>query len=91
MQRLKFQNINSELVVILRKVYNSPLFLDALNINGIQTSVEGLSDMLVRVQKALGEYFEKERQRFACFYFIGDEDLLEIIGNSSDIHRTESI
>jgi dynein heavy chain 1 len=85
----RFQNINSELFVILRKVYKSPLVLDVLNINGIQTSIERLSDMLGRVQKALGEYFEKERQRFARFYFIGDEDLLEIIGNSSDIHRTE--
>lgn len=85
----RFQNINSELFVILRKVYKSPLVLDVLNINGIQGSIERLADMLGKVQRALGEYFEKERQRFARFYFIGDEDLLEIIGNSTDIKRTE--
>lgn len=85
----RFQNINSELFVILRKVYKSPLVLDVLNIPGIQTSIERLADLLNKVQKALGEYFEKERQRFARFYFIGDEDLLEIIGNSQDISRTE--
>jgi dynein heavy chain 1 len=85
----RFQNINSELFVILRKVSKSPLVLDVLNIPGIQVSIERLADMLGKVQKALGEYFEKERQRFGRFYFVGDEDLLEIIGNSNDIHRTE--
>ncbi|ANB15357.1 dynein heavy chain [Sugiyamaella lignohabitans] len=85
----RFQNINSELFVILRKVYKSTLILDVLNISGIQPSIERLAELLEKVQKALGEYFEKERQRFSRFYFIGDEDLLEIIGNSTDIRRVE--
>lgn len=85
----RFQSINSELFVVLRKVYKSPLILDVLNIPGVQQSIERLSDLLAKVQKALGEYYEQERQRFARFYFIGDEDLLEIIGNSNDIKRVE--
>lgn len=85
----RFQSINSELFLILRKVYKSPLVLDILNIPGIQQSIERLADLLSKVQKALGEYYEQERQRFARFYFIGDDDLLEIIGNSNDIQRVE--
>lgn len=85
----RFQSINSEFFVILRKVYKSPLILDVLNIPGVQQSIERLADLLAKVQKALGEYYEQERQRFARFYFIGDEDLLEIIGNSNDTHRVE--
>lgn len=85
----RFQSINSEFFVILRKVYKSPLIIDVLNIPGVQQSIERLADLLGKVQKALGEYYEQERQRFARFYFIGDEDLLEIIGNSNDIHRVE--
>jgi dynein heavy chain 1, cytosolic len=27
---------------------------------------------------------EDQRRKFARFYFVGDEDLLEIIGNSKD-------
>lgn len=38
-----------------------------------------MSDNLAKVQKALGDYLEKQRSQFARFYFIGDEDLLEII------------
>ena len=41
--------------------------------------------MLQKIQKALGDYLEKQRQNFARFYFVGDEDLLEIIGNSKEI------
>jgi len=41
--------------------------------------------MLSKIQKALGDYLERQRQSFARFYFVGDEDLLEIIGNSKEI------
>jgi len=36
------------------------------------------------IQKALGEYLEKQRREFARFYFLGDDDLLEILGNSGE-------
>lgn len=47
--------------------------------------LERLSDLLSRIQKALGEYLEKQREQFARFYFVGDEDLLEMIGNARDV------
>jgi dynein heavy chain 1 len=43
--------------------------------------------LLNKIQKALGEYLERERASFPRFDFVGDEDLLEIIGNSKDILR----
>ncbi len=72
---------------MMKKVYKSPFVLDVLNIQGIQKSLERLADLLNKIQKALGEYLERERSSFPRFYFVGDEDLLEIIGNSKDILR----
>ncbi len=78
----RFQNINTEFLTVMKKVYKSPFVLDVLNIPGVQKSLERLADLLSKIQKALGEYLERERANFPRFYFVGDEDLLEIIGNS---------
>ncbi|KAK2746366.1 hypothetical protein FQN57_003248 [Myotisia sp. PD_48] len=83
----RFQNINSEFFAVMKKVYKSPFILDVLAITGVQKSLERLAELLNKIQKALGEYLEKERVSFPRFYFVGDEDLLEIIGNSNDTLR----
>ncbi|GBE78470.1 Dynein heavy chain, cytoplasmic [Sparassis crispa] len=83
----RFQNINTEFLAVMKKVYKSPFVIDVMNIQGIQKSLERLADLLNKIQKALGEYLERERASFPRFYFVGDEDLLEIIGNSKEILR----
>ncbi|KAF2861004.1 hypothetical protein K470DRAFT_257348 [Piedraia hortae CBS 480.64] len=83
----RFANINSEFMSVLKKVYRSPQVLEVLHIPDVQRSLERLADLLNKIQKALGEYLEKERVAFPRFYFVGDEDLLEIIGNSNDTVR----
>ena len=40
------------------------------------------ADTLNNIQKALGDYLEKQRVAFPRFFFIGDDTLLEIIGNA---------
>ncbi|KAI9731342.1 MAG: hypothetical protein M1834_005245 [Cirrosporium novae-zelandiae] len=83
----RFGNINSEFFAVMKKVYKSPFVLDVLAISGVQKSLERLAELLNKIQKALGEYLERERVSFPRFYFVGDEDLLEIIGNSNDSNR----
>ena len=73
----------------MRKVAKAPLVLDVLNIQGVQRALERLADLLGKIQKALGEYLERERASFPRFYFVGDEDLLEIIGNSKNVARLQ--
>jgi dynein heavy chain 1 len=63
--------------------------LDVVHIQGAQKILERLADMLTKIQKALGEYLERERNSFPRFYFVGDEDLLEILGNSKDLVRIQ--
>ena len=35
-------------------------------------------------QKALNDFLEDKRQKFSRFYFIGDDDLLEILGQAQN-------
>eukprot|EP01156_Anaeramoeba_ignava_P005921 Anaeramoba_ignava/a347318_420.p1 GENE.a347318_420~~a347318_420.p1 ORF type:complete len:2859 (+),score=994.33 a347318_420:263-8839(+) len=85
----KFRNIDNDFLITMKKVVKSPHILDVLNLPGIQNSLERLSDMLSKIQKALGEYLEKQRSAFPRFYFVGDEDLLEIIGHSKDVVKIQ--
>jgi dynein heavy chain 1 len=87
MESSRFQNINSEFLSVMKKVSRQPFVLEVLNISGVQKSLERLAELLNKIQKALGEYLERERVSFPRFYFVGDEDLLEIIGNSNDTLR----
>ena len=63
--------------------------MDTINIPGILKSLEKLADFLAKIQHALGKYLEWERVLFLRFYFIGDEDLLGIIGNSKNIDKLQ--
>ncbi|CAM9594499.1 unnamed protein product [Lampetra planeri] len=85
----RFQSISTEFLALMKKVSKSPLVMDVLNIPGVQRSLERLADLLGKIQKALGEYLERERSSFPRFYFVGDEDLLEIIGNSKNVAKLQ--
>ncbi|KAM9294157.1 cytoplasmic dynein 1 heavy chain 1 [Gastrophryne carolinensis] len=85
----RFQSISTEFLSLMKKVTKSPLVMDVLSIQGVQRSLERLADLLGKIQKALGEYLERERSSFPRFYFVGDEDLLEIIGNSKNVAKLQ--
>lgn len=78
----RFNIVSTEFLGIMKKVNAAPRILEIVNIQGAQRILERLADMLTKIQKALGEYLERERSSFPRFYFVGDEDLLEILGNS---------
>ena len=82
-----FRTINSRFFDIMKQVAKAPNVMDVLDIENIQSRLEELAVLLSKIQKALGEYLERERISFPRFYFVGDEDLLEIIGNSADTTR----
>ena len=51
---------------------------------GLQGKLESSIETLASIQAALGEYLQKQRAAFPRFFFVGDEDLLEILGNGKD-------
>lgn len=85
----RFQSVSTEFLGLMKKVNKSPLVMDVVNVPNVQRQLERLADLLTKIQKALGEYLERERASFPRFYFVGDEDLLEIIGNSKNISRLQ--
>lgn len=85
----KFKNIDSEFTKLMKTVNKDPRVLEILKISNIEKTLLNFITQLEHIQKALGDYLEKQRQNFARFYFVGDEDLLEIIGNSKEIKNIQ--
>ncbi|KAF6768135.1 hypothetical protein AHF37_06451 [Paragonimus kellicotti] len=85
----RFQSVSTEFLGLMKKVSKSPLVMDVLNISKVDRQLERLADLLTKIQRSLGEYLERQRSSFPRFYFVGDEDLLEIIGNSKNVPRLQ--
>ena len=82
----KFRNVDSEFIALMKKVQQRMRVLEICqNVENLQKNLERIYDALEKIQKALSDYLETQRQAFSRFYFVGDEDLLEIIGNSKNI------
>ncbi|OAV85158.1 hypothetical protein PTTG_30742, partial [Puccinia triticina 1-1 BBBD Race 1] len=69
----------------MKRVFKSLYVLDVIQIPEVLKTLYKLVEALGKLQKALGEYLEHEQSSFPRFYFVGDEDLLKILGNSKDI------
>jgi len=66
--------VSTEFLALMKKVAKSPLVMDVLNINNVQRQLERLADLLSKIQKALGEYLERERSsfpRYGAYSLIG--------------------
>ena len=81
----RFKSIDNEFVALMNQVSRNPVVIEVVSsIKGLDHTLRRLKDLLEKIQRALGAYLEKQRRQFPRFYFVGDEDLLEIIGNSKD-------
>jgi dynein heavy chain 2 len=54
------------------------------DVPGIKETLETILSQLDMCQKALNSYLEEKRSKFSRFYFIGDDDLLEILGQAKN-------
>jgi dynein heavy chain 1 len=80
----RFKSVDSEFIALMRRIASKPYAMEVLNIDNLQRTLERLVNLMIVIQRALGEYLAKQRSDFSRFYFLGDDDLLEIMGNAAE-------
>ena len=70
--------VGTEFLGLMKKVAKTPAVLEVVNIPNVQKQLDRLAELLNKIQKALGEYLERERASFPRF-----------VGNGLGIGRDE--
>jgi dynein heavy chain len=83
-ESLLFDRVNDNWINIMNAVHAKPNAVVATQADGILDSLNGTNDDLERIQKSLDQYLETKRQLFPRFYFLSNDDLLEILGQQKD-------
>ncbi|AYU78810.1 Cytoplasmic dynein 1 heavy chain (DYNC1H1), putative [Leishmania donovani] len=86
---VKFDRTSRELLHILPRPRSSGNLPELhvsffLEDEKLKATLERLLSQLAAVQRALTSYLDTQRSRFPRFFFAGDDDLLEIMGNSKN-------
>ena len=79
-----FDVINKKWKSILQKMRSDKLVLKAIHMPSILEDLTEMNLKLEKIQKSLDQYLETKRQVFPRFYFISNDDLLEILGQAKD-------
>jgi dynein heavy chain 2 len=86
----RFRRIDDEFRGIIGALNKEPTVVTLALIPNISDTLDMLIDQLERCQKALNSYLEEKRNLFPRFYFLGDDDLLELLGQSTNVEVIHS-
>jgi len=78
-----FEGVNGEWMGLMNKLAKTRLVMEVLEGNLLEP-LSRMNETLAQINHSLGQFLEKKRQQFSRFYFLSDEDLLEILGQSRD-------
>lgn len=77
-----FDSVNSKWKKVMTRLHADPNALRGSNHPGMLDSLNEMNLKLEEIQKSLDMYLETKRQIFPRFYFLSNDDLLEILGQS---------
>jgi dynein heavy chain 2 len=86
----RFHRMDKEYLAVMKAVELDSKVLALANHPEYKERLRNVLEQLERCQKALNEFLEQKRDRFPRFYFISDDDLLEVLGQSKNADVIQS-
>ncbi|PVH14652.1 uncharacterized protein CXQ87_002799 [Candidozyma duobushaemuli] len=83
----RFNNLSFEFMGLLKRISKMTMVFEVFSIKDLKNTLSKIKESLERTKKGLTNYLEKQRELFPRFYFLGNEDLLELIGGAGDFTR----
>ncbi|GAB5365644.1 hypothetical protein AAMO2058_001075600 [Amorphochlora amoebiformis] len=83
-EQARFRRIDTSFLELLGEIKEYPNVMALATVSGLQDTVKMLLNQLEQCSKALNNFLEEKRSKFPRFYFIGDDDLLEILGQAQN-------
>ena len=80
----QFDEINEQWKTIMSGMHKNSNAKQACHADGLLKTLTGMNTVLEQIQKSLDMYLETKRQLFPRFYFVSNDDLLEILGQSKN-------
>ena len=69
---------------LMKKTFTKPLIAKLLKIAGLFNDLSRILELLEDIEKKLEDYLEVKRRAFPRFYFISNDELVEILANSAN-------
>ena len=83
----RFKSVDSTWRHIMNQTSQSPSILASCSKEGLLEKFTEANKNLEIVQKGLAEYLEKKRSIFARFYFLSNDELLEILSQTKEVRN----
>lgn len=84
-----FRQVNSTYVRYMTAVNRDPRVLEIASAKGLLENLIDCTDMLEKINDGVVKYLEKKRLFFARFFFLSNDEMLEILSETKDPLRVQ--
>jgi dynein heavy chain, axonemal len=83
----RFKSVDALWRSTINQVKDNPFVQQCCLREGLLEKLQGANNNLDLIQKGLNDYLEEKRKVFARFYFLSNDDLLEILSQTKEVEN----